>query len=401
MSNKFICYNTTRQWNPGDEFILFGCQNLCKKVFSNDNLYSLIYNRNPDVRPMNGITQGLRNIRLPNNYTEDYNFTKYDALLRIGFNDNSIKFNSDLSFCDLAVFAGTPEWISHRCTNFFEHILKNKLPTLILGIGWLGNIDAFMEAVIEKTYLFTVRSKILLDHDIAKRYNAVWMPCPALYCVDIGNERQITTLKKCAIVLGATRTVPFAGIDEKTFRFTVDIARYLRNKYKNIEFKFIAHYIDDIPELVNLFGKENVIYHYDSQAYPDIYRSFDLVLSTRVHGCGIAASLGIPNINIAHDIRADTCEGFLSEIINSDYTPPEVDDVFRKYLDDSYITESSTNLIRYKHRTFQDYIKLIAENIPDKTLSRIDYREDICLPSDTSPPPELKDIQIKLGISNE
>ncbi|MCZ4064441.1 polysaccharide pyruvyl transferase family protein [Oxalobacter aliiformigenes] len=387
MPNKFICYNTTRQWNPGDEFILFGCQNLCKAVFNNDNLYSLIYNRNPDVRPMNGITQGLRNIRLSNNYTDDYNFTRYDAWLRIGFNDNSIKFNSDLSFCDLAIFAGTPEWISHRCTNFFEHILKNKLPTLILGIGWIGNVDAFMEEVIKKTYLFTVRSRTILENDLVKKYNAIWMPCPALYCVDIKNEKKISTLKKCAIVLGTPWTVPFAGIDKKTFNFTVETAHYLVNKYKNIEFKFIAHYIDDIPALTNIFSKDKVIYHYNSQTYFDIYREFDLVLSTRVYGCGIAASLGIPNINIAHDMRADTCEGFLSEIINPSYTQTEIDQVFSKYLDDSYITKSNTHLIQYKHETFRDYIKLIAENIPDKTLPKINYRENFRLPGDNLPPP--------------
>ena len=43
-----IVFSTTRQWNPGDEFILLGCINLLKKQLGEFN--PIIFNRNPQIR---------------------------------------------------------------------------------------------------------------------------------------------------------------------------------------------------------------------------------------------------------------------------------------------------------------------------------------------------------------
>lgn len=115
---KTICYNTTRQWNCGDEFILFGIKRIFDKVLGEHN--SIIYNRNPDIRPANGYDIFYRNEKLPMNYDEYGDIQKNGALYRYGFHDNSIKFNSDLHYVDLAVFAGTPEWANARCIIFMS-----------------------------------------------------------------------------------------------------------------------------------------------------------------------------------------------------------------------------------------------------------------------------------------
>ena len=50
---KNIVFSTTRQWNPGDEFILMGCINLLKQLGVDFNV--LIYNRNPQIQSVSGI----------------------------------------------------------------------------------------------------------------------------------------------------------------------------------------------------------------------------------------------------------------------------------------------------------------------------------------------------------
>jgi len=45
---KNVVFSTTRQWNPGDEFILMGCINLLKEYMGEFN--PIIYNRHPQLR---------------------------------------------------------------------------------------------------------------------------------------------------------------------------------------------------------------------------------------------------------------------------------------------------------------------------------------------------------------
>ena len=46
---KNILISTTRQWNPGDEFIMMGALCILKNLYG-DILNPIIYNRNPDIR---------------------------------------------------------------------------------------------------------------------------------------------------------------------------------------------------------------------------------------------------------------------------------------------------------------------------------------------------------------
>ena len=111
---KNVIYSTTRQWNPGDEFILMGVINILNEVIGEHN--PIIYNRNPDIRPEIGQVY----LRKKDN---KYSGLVRNDYIRMGFLDNSIKFDTDCSFADLAVFAGTPEWWDMRCENFYQHII--------------------------------------------------------------------------------------------------------------------------------------------------------------------------------------------------------------------------------------------------------------------------------------
>ena len=103
------------------------------------------------------------------------------------------------------------------------------------------------------------------------------------------------------------------------------------------------------------FGNENIdiLYSYDSKDYIKIYKNFDLVISPRVHGCGISSSLGIPSFIIKHDDRGDTADGFLA---NEIFLNEEINKVFNK-VDKLICNISNKNkeLIEHKQTIFEMY----------------------------------------------
>jgi hypothetical protein len=96
---KNILFSTTRQWNPGDEFILFGIRRIFSAIGLEHN--AVIFNRNPEVNPpltdWNPLRRISRNLK-----GEQY----WKSFFRIGSADNSYKPGMSGKFVDLAVFAG-------------------------------------------------------------------------------------------------------------------------------------------------------------------------------------------------------------------------------------------------------------------------------------------------------
>lgn len=373
---KTICYNTTRQWNCGDEFILFGIRRIFDKVLGEHN--SIIYNRNPDIRPANGYDIFYRNEKLPMNYNDYIDIQKSGAMYRYGFHDNSIKFNSDLHYVDLAIFAGTPEWTNARCINFYEHIIKNNMPCMILGVGSIPqNIPSYMEDVISKSILWTVRDKKYKQTPLSKKYGAIYLPCPALLSAPTEVEKNITDVKNIALVFGANfeHSVRCNCIDDKTYLYHIELYKKILKQYSQYKFSIICHYIDELDIAYKLFDKYDVdiLYSYDAKDYINIYRNFDFVISPRVHGCGLASSLGIPNINISHDDRGTTCRGFLSEIIDNETQELQFYQTFEKMI--SEISKLNIQIIQHKNNVFNEYVNLIKKSM--NKLHKITYSNNI------------------------
>ncbi len=370
MTYKNILYNSTYSWNPGDEFILMGVQNILKPFFPNQ--IPLIYNRNPDIR-QSYIPKELKTMKYPLQLSKK--LEEKLNILNIGFFDNSVKFDTDLSFVDLAVFAGTPENFSPRCTNLYEHIIKNKIPTLMLGIGdkMDGEPMPFMKEVIEKSNLITVRSKTILNYPWTKIRQTYYLPCPALLSVPFGEEKIISKVKNIGLCMGVSlkNTVVHTEINQETFDYISDIYPKLIKKYQDkYNFSIICHYIDELPIAHQLFDKYNIpiLYSFRSTEYIEIYKKFDLVISSRVHGCGISSSLNIPNICVAHDIRSDTCEGFLSEFINCNMSFSKVEKIFNNLIQN--IKQKNKALKEHKLSTFKSYQELIKSNL---NLDKVEY----------------------------
>ena len=351
---KNVVYSTTRQWNPGDEFILHGCQNILSNLIGEHN--AIIYNRNPELKS-GLLTKGLREQKYPDKFWEDAKFLAKEAYLKIGQMDNSIKFDSDLSSIDLAVFAGTPSWTGGALANFYEHIIKNNLPAIFLGLGsyCFDFLSDYEKEVVQKAKLITVRDKNFEN----KYYNAFFLPCPAMQCIKLGQEKKITKLKSIGLGFGVTyqNAVCANCINDKTYQYQIKLYCHLLEKYKGTyNFLIICTYIDELPLAQKIFKKYNipVYYSYDAKDYEEIYRQADLVISHRVHGCGISSSLGIPSICISHDERGGTARGFLSEFI-TDNTPIEKVCQIIEMLSANICTKNQ-EIINHKKDTFNQYL---------------------------------------------
>lgn len=371
---KNIIYNTTRQWNPGDEFILLGCRNILNELMEDHN--SIIFNRNPEISSSIN-SKCFRGIKLPDKFWEYPDILQKKAYYKIDFIDNSIKFDSDLSYADLAVFAGTPNWGGAENANFYEHIIKNSLPSVILGVGSMSGDTLYEEEVIKKSFLFTVRDKMLLECEIAKKYNAIYLPCPAMQAVKIGCEKTIDKIENIGLVFGVgiKHSVAANCVDDKTYNYIKELYINLIKKYKNCKFHIICHYIDEVSVAHEIFKDFNVpiLYSYDSIDYIDMFKTMDFVISPRVHGCGLAASLGIPSICIGHDGRAGTCEGFLSTFINND----TIHSTVYQIINDAFnsIKDLNLKLINHKKGTFNEYVKLLSEKF--ESLKPQKYKEEV------------------------
>ena len=98
---------------------------------------------------------------------------------------------------------------------------------------------------------------------------------------------------------------------------------------------------------------------YDSKDYLDIYKKFDLVIGPRVHGIGMSASMGIPGILIAHDMRGDTGKGFMAKIIRDDEPYHNIHDIIRGIVKN--IESYNKELINHKNVIGQKYIRILRQ----------------------------------------
>lgn len=352
MERLNILFSASRQWNAGDEFIFDGTLKLFRNVTENFNI--VLYNRNPEIRQEFTFLNPFRNMRKIR-YSRWYSLL--ESFFRIGFYDNSFKDNMSLDLFDAFVFAGSPEWISNRLYGIYKKLVHFKNPIIYLGIGSGSNISGLVlksvyEQVLSKSALITVRDTI--SYEYLKRYSPILMPCPALYCSD--KEKIIEKISKIGLVFSTFNSVINNRIDRGTYEFMISLYKKLIKQY---DFIVICHYIDEISEAINLFGKEHVFYSYDSKDYIDFYEKVDFVIGPRVHGIGLSASLGIPGVLIGHDLRAEAVKGFLGKIINKEMKIEDVINLIKSIEED--IKEYNLRIIEHKKTTKDTYIKLLKK----------------------------------------
>ena len=340
---------TTRTYNPGDEFILFGIQNLLHEIIGPFN--TVFYNRNPAV-------QNFR-MTFDKEATVGTQTANWYQTLRDHFSEreNSWAPELGLDFADFVAFAGTPEWVGRMVEPLTATLDHFNGPILYLGLGSVEIMDRSTFAdlldsdqkALNKAALITVR-----DSSAANFLNSLSphvLPCPSLFAAE-GKRRD--TKHRIAISLQGTANINTQRIDPAVRDYMVALLDRLNGQHAC---SVIAHYIDELPELTRLLppGIE-VIYHADSMSYLQTYDAFDLVVTTRVHGAGLAAALGIPAFVIAHSHRSQTAEGFLAESVNPN--EENVDDVIER-IKKFDIKTRSQELIDHQQKTRKTYLDLL------------------------------------------
>jgi len=345
-----ILFSATRQWNPGDEFILMGCINLLRA--SGLEFNPIVYNRNPQIRP-----KGKYN-----------RYNKLDRAISGGkytpFLDNSYKDSHEGSYIDLIVLAGSPEWRGKRMNSLYELVNKHKIPMIILGVGsareFSFDLKCFPQSeldAISAARLITCRDERTSTG--LSGLGAHFIPCPALFSAD-GHESPRTSVRKIGLIYGSDQTVNHNRISSETFDYLKQIYFWVIDTYSDVQVEFVAHYVDELTTFEIDFPGQKICYSYDSKDYIDIYSRYDLVIGHRIHGIGISASQGIPGVSVSHDLRGETARGFCAEIVR---VGDALDDVFGLISSkvDNIQTESH-RLIEHKNQVRERYVELIRES---------------------------------------
>lgn len=313
-----IIFSTTRQWNPGDEFILAGVRNVLDSIGASYN--SIIYNRNPEILQPHSVINFAKKI---NGNFRGKNLL--NSFLRIGMWDNSFKLGASGNAIDACIIAGSPGWYGSTSVPLYSLLRTNNVPTFFLGIGSHSPTPKALRATIEKMRIIDILSnaKLITARDSVtfealKDFGAVQLPCPAL--LSVRSEKSVGSVRKIALMYSTDRTVLNHKIPSSMFTKLVSAYRAVIEKFgKLYEIEFVAHYIDEVLDYKerNLFNLP-LRYSYDSADYAGIYGNFDLVIGPRVHGIGISASMGIPGVHLGHDHRSETVDGFKARTYSLD-----------------------------------------------------------------------------------
>ena len=289
-----ILFSTTQEFNPGDEIILMGIEQLL--AAAGVHYQKNIYDRNPAHKQQ-----------------------RLDALNRSG-----------KQAVDYVIFAGTPEWCSEfpnlndllkgpynarffarilrlRQTDrsndpLLSYILKQRTRCSFLGVGSskppvaTHKIDRILR---ELSDLFIVRDQQTAS--CFEPYQPQQAPCPAFFCSDQTVPRR--TLNKIGITLQAPHS-NLIRMNRSGFEYAMKTFHEVQAHFNNVE--LICHSEKDAEYLKKMTSHTKINIISNGTSLLTTYHRFDAILSTRLHGCVAACSLGIPTFQLWHGLRMST-----------------------------------------------------------------------------------------------
>jgi exopolysaccharide biosynthesis predicted pyruvyltransferase EpsI len=335
-----ILFSTTRMWNVGDEFIYMGTKRLLEDAGINFN--PILFNRHPTIFP--NYTFRLKPTR-PWRKAPVWTLPKLD---------NSFHLDAS-NVVDYVVIAGSPAWLdASSAKQCLEYAHKEGLRIAFLGIGSHHGekLSQFMkDLLIKNADLIVTRDAQLYQELSELREDVVQMPCPALYSAPRDRVKLRSKVNRIGLVIQDTKT----PAHDLKGTLKEEMMKLYSLLLKRDDTALIAHYIDDYLLARKSFPDSKVYYSSDSNDFIDIYDQFDFIVSPRVHGCGMAASLGIPSINLAHDARGSTTEGFLAKVVHADRVQNiEIPENVETW---------SNQIIGHRDSIYTEYLNLL-KNIP-------------------------------------
>lgn len=330
---KNILFNTTRQWNPGDQFIMLGIMRILKHLDFNP----IIYNRHPSVWGT-----GKDNSFKPGKHT--------------------------LENIDYYIHAGTPEWTDQKLKPLFDEILERDIPHSFIGVGGSGQeaLKTFdsLKALLKTSELVTARDQSAFE--TLKQLGGIKLPCPGFLCGNLP-EKPKTKLDFVGLVFMTCETNP----NSISPRLHLDLIEGYKEVIKKHNAIIICHYIDEAIEARTHFPDTPIFYSYDAKDFADFYSRCDLVISPRLHGCLLAAGLGIPSVIITGYREQDLkrrIEGISTIGLNHTSSP------FIAYISElqktNTIRKESKRLTDLRYKTEIEYLGLVAQQM----VSLVDAR---------------------------
>jgi hypothetical protein len=355
-----VLFSTTRMWNPGDELILAGVRRLLEAVIGPFN--TVIYNRNPSLHALRMQFDKLTDVSLEGHNAKA---NLYQVLApHLGHYDNSWHGGMSLATIDLVVFAGTPEWMGEMVSPLTDRLVDSSVPVIYLGVGaFEGTRNLSFEAlppndrhVLERARLITVR-----DPDCANTLSSVkthHLPCPALFSAPAATRRN--NMEKVAVSLQGSGAGNGQRIDESVLDLGVSIYHKLAARYATT---LVLHYAEELDDVIAARGIDGpFVYSSDANELLELYNQFDITVTTRIHGAGACASLGVPSVLLAHSARSGTVDGFLSEQL--DPTTVTADGALA-HIEALDVAARSARLVAHREETWNRYLALLTPVLSD------------------------------------
>ncbi len=360
---KNILFATVRQGNCGDEFILFGTQNIVSSLQPEYN--AVIVNKNEEVCRRLQFRDKVLNINL-GDLNKNISVNLEEACFKnLPLEDDSFADYYSLDFIDAFFFAGTPEWLVYKLIPLYEKLANFNGPICFLGLGYHEgfkesssylNFSEVYKKIHKKAHVFVVRDSLMFKY-LEPHIKVDLLPCPAL--LSSKTQRKRHKLERIGFSLQAKVGDAIGNyVPQGVYYFSLKLLEEVARHY---QVEVVCHWIEDLIYLTRELGHKYILrYSYDAKDYLNIYDQYDLVISTRVHGSAMAASLGIPTFTISHSMRTDTVKGFFSQIIALD---SRIEDIIENIKTFDIVGESE-KIIAHKTATLEAYKKLLSPYFP-------------------------------------
>lgn len=326
MTPLTILCASTRQWNPGDEWIARGIRRLFRTLYPDRPVNWILYDRSPDCF-LEAWQSGARRAPLAG---------------------NSLQPGAALPKLDLIVIAGTPEWHGPHLEPLARIRDTSPAPVFYLGIDFpTGDLGCTPEDLKMLSGAFIVTRGGIGSRALRELgFETQMLPCPALFAASC--EYPARQLHKLAIVLQSDRVANQSISPELKARMLKMVAA-LPSRFT---LKIVCNYLDEFLEYSAALPYP-VCYSYDSGEYFDFLGDCDVVISTRLHSALIANSLLKPAIVTNPGARIasalETCPYiFLRE-------PEQVPEVLDRFEVDATVR----NLFNWKRSQEAQYLDLL------------------------------------------
>jgi hypothetical protein len=338
VSQPYIRFSTTLGWNSGDEIIRLGILD----VFNGLGFHPAteIYNRNPRDFDPDRLTCQLEE-RVPDHvvFAGSPEWWQECVSLR-----HALRSRWPLRRLLRAVWPGRAEVVNGL---LLASLLRDGTPCSFVGVGSSRRpfIGPQLRVVLDQQCrLLTVRDQQTAD--VLAPWSPTLLPCPAMFA---GEWRQRSEIGRFGLILQAPNRGLIAMSRAEIRWIESQVGQLLASRPDT---EFVAHTPGDSQYLR---ARHPGIRVHDAFTGEDLVRclaQFDMLASTRLHGCILACGLGIPVYQLHYGLRMDALDLF--PVLNRRDHGDLVEAI--QALD---VARHSEKLRAFREQTRSEYVRLL------------------------------------------